>query len=479
VFGKQNDPALLESMFPVRTTEGEAKVKFFDATMSGVVAQLPAGPLSVAFGTNISQNAYKMKSSDNVLRGELVGVFGLQVDDTRSEYALFTEANIPLLKGLELNAALRADKAGDFDAHLSPKLGLRYNVTDSLLLRATASSGFRAPNIVESGNGLGRSSVATGVNDLRRCPIANQLNALVQNAAGATTADKAQANTFRNADCSANLPSFVSSNPDLKPETSRSLTLGAVFEPIKNWSAGLDYYFIERRNEIGTRAVSDVLKGEATLPAGQLIRVDNTANDNEFLALVKKYAPSNTVNYGGVGQLGLVYNPYVNSGRTRVSGFDMDASGRFKFMGTDFRLKFDGTYVWKYQNYSQALGAYDENISGTWDFGSRLSTVTKLFMKNGDFDHSITMNYQSGYGNNSNSSPTYCVTQKVAPEWMATCNHVGSNTTFDYSLTYSGINHVKLSLFVNNIFEQDYPISWRDGYVSQFRRVSVAATYKF
>jgi iron complex outermembrane receptor protein len=62
---------------------------------------------------------------------------------------------------------------------------------------------------------------------------------------------------------------------------------------------------------------------------------------------------------------------------------------------------------------------------------------------------------------------------------MATCNHVGSNTTFDYSLTYSGIDHVKLSLYVNNIFEQDYPITWRDGYVAQYRRVAVAATYKF
>jgi iron complex outermembrane receptor protein len=36
------------------------------------------------------------------------------------------------------------------------------------------------------------------------------------------------------------------------------------------------------------------------------------------------------MNYGGVGQLGLVYNPYVNSGKTRVSGLDFDASGRFK-----------------------------------------------------------------------------------------------------------------------------------------------------
>ena len=400
----------------------------------------------------------------------------------RTRTALFTEASVPLAKGLELDAALRADKTDRAEAHLSPKLGLRYHVTDSLLLRATASGGFRAPNIVESGNGLGRSSVATSVNDLRRCPIANQLNALVQNAAGATTTDKAQANSFRNAECLANLPSFVSSNPDLKPETSRSFTSGFVFEPVKNWTMALDYYFIERRNEIGTRSTTDILKGEASLPAGQLIRVDNSANDNQFLALVRKYAPSNTITYGGVGQLGLVYNPYVNSGRTRVSGFDFDAGGRFRVMGADVRLKLDGSYVWKYQEFSVADNAYDRNITGTWDFGPRLRVKARANVKLGDWDNGLAMNYRSGYSNNSISSPTYCVTQKVAPENMAACERVHSNTTFDYDLAYSGIKHVKLNLYVYNIFNQPAQVEWRDGWNTtspQFRMIGVAASYTF
>ena len=478
-FGQQNDAALLESMFPVRTTEGEADIKFFDAMISGTVMELPAGPLKVAVGTDIRSNGYWMKSSDNVLRGELVGVFGLQVDDRVNQYAVFTEASIPVVKNVELSAAVRVDKTDNADAHMSPKLGLRWNATDKLLLRATASGGFRAPNIVETGNGLGRSSVATLVNDLRRCPTANTLNALVQNAAGATTVDKAQANTFRNAECSANLPSFVSANKDLEPETSRSFTTGIVFEPIKNWTMAMDYYLIERRNEIGTRSVADILKGEASLPEGQLIRVDNTANDNEFLALVRKYAPGNTVNYGGVGKLGLVYNPYVNSGKTRVSGIDFDASGRFKVGGTDVRLKLDGSYVLKYQDYSVTEGKYDKNIVGTWDFGSRMQAVARANMKKGDFDHGVAVNWSSGYSNNNISSPTYCVTQKVAAEYMDTCGHVGSNTTVDYSLAYTGIKHVKLNLYVYNVFQQEAPIAWRDGFSSQFRRFGAAASYEF
>ncbi|QOY96759.1 TonB-dependent receptor [Massilia sp. UMI-21] len=477
-FGQQNDPALLNAMFPVRTTDGEAVVKFFDATITREVMQLPAGPLSVAIGTDIRNNAYKMASSDNVLRGELVGIFGLQVDDDVNQYALFTEARVPLTKKLVLDAAARLDKTGEQDAHVSPKLGLTYNATDSLLLRATASGGFRAPNIVESGNGLGRSSVATSVNDPKRCPIANQLNALVQGAPNATTADKSQANSFRNAECSGGLPSFVSSNPDLKPETSRSLTAGLVFEPIKNWSAGLDYYFIERRNEIGSRSVVDILRGEDSLPAGQLIRVDSSANDNQFLALVKKYAPNTTLAYP-VGQLGMIYNPYVNSGRTRVQGFDFDGKGRFDVLGQTVRLALDGSYILKFQEFSVTDNAYGPNQGGTYDYGSRLTVVAKAYLKQGDFDHAVTANFASSYSANSIASPTYCVTQKVAAEYMDTCGRIGSNTTWNYSLAYTGIPHVRLNAYVDNVFAREAPISWRGGWSPQFRRFGFAASYTY
>jgi iron complex outermembrane receptor protein len=489
-FGQQNDPALLESMFPVRTTDGKAKISFVDATVTGEVAQLPAGPLAIAFGTDIRREAYEMKSSDNVLNGELVGIFGLQVKDTVDHYALFGEATIPVVKRVELSAALRADKTSGSEAHVSPKLGLRYNVTDSLLLRATTAGGFRAPNIVESGNGLGRSSVATSVVDPRRCPVANTLNALVQNSPTATASDKVLANTYRNNDCLTSLPSFVASNPDLKPETSRSITAGFVIEPVKNWTAALDYFRIERKDEIGTRSTTDILRGEAALPAGQLLRVDNGAADGEFLALVNKYAPGNTTNFGGVGKLGLVYNPYVNSGRTRVSGFDFDASGRFNTDLGQVRLKLEGAYILKYQEFSVADNAYGANLAGTYVAGggtftsgyqgmSRLNTKLRVYLKSGSLDNGLTLNYRSGYSNNDEASPTYCVTQKVASEYMGTCGHVGSNTTVDYSLAYSGIKHVKLALNIDNLFEQEAPVQWRDGYQPQFRRIGVTASYIF
>ncbi|TFW32040.1 TonB-dependent receptor [Massilia horti] len=482
-FGQQNDKALLESMFPIRTTKGNARISFIDGTITGQVAQLPAGPLNVAAGADIRREHYDMSSSDNVLHGELVGVFGLQVNDTVNHYALFTEANIPVVKGLELSAALRADKTDNAKGHVSPKLGLQFRPVDSLLLRATASGGFRAPNIVESGNGLGRSSVTNSLNDQRRCPIANQLNDLVQKAPNATTTDKTLANTYRNADCSGSLPSFVASNPNLKPETSQSFTAGVVWEPVKNTTFALDYYNIKRKDEIGTRSVTDILKGEASLPAGQLIRVDNTTADNEFLALVKKYAPNNTINFGGIGKMGMVYNPYVNSGKTKLSGLDFDAATRFdlKEWGV-LRLRLEGNYTLNYQTFSEADNAYTKDQSGTYDFGMKLRVKARAAWKKGAWDNGMTLNYLNGYSTNSIGSPTYCVTNKVADENMAACQRVKPRHTLDYNLTYTGIKNTRLSLYVNNILDEDQPINWRggwDGAAPQLRTIGFSAAYTF
>lgn len=479
-FGQQNDPALLATMFPVRTSKGQSLITFADATVTGEVYDLPAGPLSIALGADIRRETYEMSSSDNVLNGELVGIFGLQVKDTVNHYALFGEATVPVVKNVELSAALRADKTSGFDSHLSPKLGLRYNATPSLLLRGTASGGFRAPNIVESGNGLGRSSVPGNVVDPRRCPTAIALNDLVQNAKNATTSDKALANGFRANDCAASMPSFVASNPDLKPETSRSYTLGLVYAPIKQFSFALDYYNIERQDQIGTRAIADILKGEASLPAGQLIRIDNSSADNSFVALAKRYAPNTTLNFQNVGKLGLVYNPYVNSGKTRASGIDFDVTSRFKVDNVgDVRIALQGNYDLNLQTFSQADGTWNPNTKGTYGGGSRMQAKLTTVLNTGPWSNTLIFNYTSGFSTNSIDAPTYCETQKVTPENMAVCAYVRPERTLNWNLGYTGLRNIKLNLHVGNVLKSSNPIDWRGGWTPKFRTYNVNATYTF
>ena len=64
---------------------------------------------------------------------------------------------------------------------------------------------------------------------------------------------------------------------------------------------------------------------------------------------------------------------------------------------------------------------------------------------------------------------------------MAQCEHGGSNTTVDYNLTYSAIQNTRLSLYIDNLFEQDAPIQWRAAYADtfQFHRIGVTASCSF
>lgn len=73
-------------------------------------------------------------------------------------------------------------------------------------------------------------------------------------------------------------------------KATRAVSAKGYTDAIVNTTFALDYYNIKRKDEIGSRSTSDILKGEAALPAGQLIRTDNTANDNEFL-VIRRPAP--------------------------------------------------------------------------------------------------------------------------------------------------------------------------------------------
>jgi iron complex outermembrane receptor protein len=52
-----------------------------------------------------------------------------------------------VLKNLEINVAGRYDKYSDFGDTFNPKIGIRYQPTDQLVLRGSANTGFRAPTL--------------------------------------------------------------------------------------------------------------------------------------------------------------------------------------------------------------------------------------------------------------------------------------------------------------------------------------------
>ncbi|MBW8869299.1 MAG: TonB-dependent receptor [Acidobacteriales bacterium] len=136
------------------------------------------------------------------------------------------EGNIPLLRDLpfaqsvDLNAAFRYtdyDTSGTVETW---KVGLDWHINDELTFRATRSLDIRAPNL----------------NDLFAPTLVNP--------AGVT--DLHTGNTVGQA------PFITSSNPNLMPEKSNSLTAGVVYRPgwLENFSIAVDYYKVKIGNAI-------------------------------------------------------------------------------------------------------------------------------------------------------------------------------------------------------------------------------------
>jgi iron complex outermembrane receptor protein len=159
-----------------------------------------------------------------------------------------------------------------------------------LLLRASLEGGFRAPNLAESAASR-KTSFSNGVSDPKRCSAAtayaNDLQAMADalpDSDGNKAVLSAQADSVRSAECAEGVPQTTTNNPALKPEVSRSYSLGLLFEPMRDLSLSLDYWNIHRKDEIGLKDTQEVLAQEGDLPPGITVSRGSLGSDPTFVA---------------------------------------------------------------------------------------------------------------------------------------------------------------------------------------------------
>jgi iron complex outermembrane receptor protein len=92
-----------------------------------------------------------------------VFLWDAQADESRKQHAAFTELyvpvvapaqEVPLVRSLNVSAALRYDEYSDFGSTVNPKLGFTWDLTDEFAVRASWGTSFRAPGLPESNNGV-------------------------------------------------------------------------------------------------------------------------------------------------------------------------------------------------------------------------------------------------------------------------------------------------------------------------------------
>jgi iron complex outermembrane receptor protein len=242
--------------------------------------------MNVAFGAEYRRETYKIFAGEP---GSYIdadgpgggnagsqGFPGFQPGDatnsSRHSTALYLDLEADLNKNTKLQGALRYEKFSDFGSTVTGKLAGSYSLTDGLLLRGSASTGFRAPSLQQAHFSSTYTDFVGGKpTDISITPAVGAVGQL----AGL---------------------------PPLKEEKSRSFTLGTTWTPTHALSVTADLYHIKIKDRI-------VLSG--------------LFDESNYPTLAAKLA---TLGVGGA-------QFFVNSVDTKTRGLDLTASHRGAIAG--------------------------------------------------------------------------------------------------------------------------------------------------
>jgi iron complex outermembrane receptor protein len=184
-----------------------------------------SGPLTVALGTEVRHESYEIGAGEpaSYFGSGSQGFSGFRPENagtnSRNNQSAYLNLEADITKALSGSLAVRHEHYSDFGSTNSAKISSRLAVTPSFALRGTASTGFRAPSLPQQfyATTTTNFSVVNGVNT----PV-DTITAPVGSAAGRV----------------------LGAQP-LKAEKARNLSLGAQWQPIRNWTTTVDAYRID------------------------------------------------------------------------------------------------------------------------------------------------------------------------------------------------------------------------------------------
>lgn len=419
-FAPTTDPAVLAAVQAAELRgaiySSKTSTTSVDFKASREAMQLRAGPLGLAVGAELREEKFTFSPSQSYQIGDVAGfggnIFG--VDKKRHVASVYSEIAVPVLRDLEIDGGVRFDDYQTVGNTTNPKISFRWVTTPELLVRGSYGSGFRAPSLTDLYNPQATSVTANGTRDPLRCPVVA---------------------TGSPGDCNNQFATITGGNPDLKPEKSRTGTLGFLFEPSRQVSIGVDAFWISLRDQI-------VLGGLnfATI----LANADNATRFSNFLI---RGAPDG--NASGLGPILSVIQTNANLFKVKLSGYDVNLVGRPDIGAAHhLTLRLDGTYMWQYirQNFD---GSYSNNMDTEIPAGGGVTPkwrhVASATYDRGPWMLSVQQNFQDSYnditGNQVGAVP----------------RHVGVYETYDAQARFSGIRNLQLTLGVKNFTDRDPP----------------------
>ncbi len=316
------------AVYPTATAKNQSTLEFFEFNATRSLMTLAGGDLGVSAGAQYIKRKLDAKAPDLVAQGIIAGNNAYVLGDQAISSA-YAEFAAPVTKMFEIDGHVRFDHFDNSDSSTTPSVGLKFKPVEQFALRGTYGKGFRAPNPAENGDAGQAYSAGTGADPIL-CPGGDP------DVAGHVISQ-----------CNFNVVYLNSANKDLKPEKSTSITVGAVFEPVKAWSSTLDYYSVEIKNQIvaGTGDINQAVRGDPILQ-------DCSDGAGGSVPCTPSVGP-------------ILYIPvkFVNANSTKVTGFEFDT--RYTF-GLGSWAKLTTELDWSHlTSYKFVSGGVEYELAGT------------------------------------------------------------------------------------------------------------------
>ncbi|MDA9621797.1 TonB-dependent receptor [Gammaproteobacteria bacterium] len=352
------------------------------------IMTLPAGPVGMLVGVEYRKETYD-EDRDPRLDGTIqytsaVTGYGppfvsdvlgssptVDTYGTRSTLSMFAEMLIPISEKINAQAAIRHENPNDTDESTVGKFAVGWDVSDDLLIRGSASTSFRVPNLIQQNQ--------------RFVPRQGSNTDAVGKYVGAN----------KPLDDSYSMQSFRLLNPNLKPETSTNTSIGFVYSPsvIDGFTMTYDNWEIEKEDTIvllgrNNRLVEDlVLRLEhgpnncSAFSNPNVLRDQDAGYTDEQVALfsAKGICPA--------GEAQIVYDPYANAATRKIAGQDI---GLYYDIDTDFgRFKLSANYSKTDEFTQEPTAGYtklkEAQESGTFPLSIALSGFGDLAKQDGNY----------------------------------------------------------------------------------------------
>lgn len=363
-----------------------------------------ASPLNFAFGVEYREETYKIGAGDmaSITAGPAfiygVGSDGFQGFPTESagsfssdSVAAYADIEADLTDAFTFGVAVRYEDYDEFGDTFDWKLSGRLQVNEQFALRATASTGFRAPT-------------------------PGQINTL---------------NTTTSADTSGNLiPSgtypvnsavaVVLGSASLTPEDSTSYTLGVIWSPVDNVNVTLDYYDIDVEDRLA-------LVGPITVSAQNVADLTAAGVPNAGLLL------------------GSLASYFSNAFDSNVSGFDLAVTTEFDLWSGS--LLVDLRHNQNQQDVSN-VAPNTINVSRVFDLENQIpdgrTTLTFNYDSSSAFSGYLRFN---NYGSRKSTGGLF------SPGDASDVTSYGSDLLIDIEASYEFGENFRLSLGAENVFD--------------------------